>query len=222
MSSLSVALSVERTPGKSFLRHRAGMKRLKSLILADSRATGKQVHVAQWLYRGHLRQEILFPFWTEPGTPDLSWLWQFGQWVVIPFLVDTLLQTYCRSSAAHSSTTLKETESWRAEERREEEVFVGAHGPCRWWGAGSLVLFHWEREELLPSQARWVLLSPKKIIWFYEIWKNKGDPSGVQMSLVLCAVCLGAGRGASKSPGNTMFSQIQRLLNFHNNIVLFS
>lgn len=216
MSSSFIALSVEQTPGKVFLD-----AELKSLILADSRGTGKQVHVAQWLYGGHLKQEVLFPFWTEPGTPDLTWLWQFGQWVVVQFLVATLLQSYCRYSAAHSSTALKERESG-CEERRREEVFVGAHSPCRWWGAGSLVLFHWEREELLPSQTRWVLLSLKKIIWFYEIWKNKGDPSGVQMSLALCAICLGAGRDASKSPGNTVFSQTQRFLNFHNNIVLFS
>lgn len=58
-----------------------------------------------------------------------------------------VLQIYCSSQHCFKGEEIR-----RVKERREEEAFVGAHDPCRWWGAGSLVVFHWEREQLLPSQ----------------------------------------------------------------------
>lgn len=53
---------------------------------------------------------------------------------------------------------------------------------------------------------------------------EQGDPlwgTNVLMPFALRAACPSAGRDASKSSGNTVFSQTQRCFNFHNNIVFF-
>lgn len=101
---------------KSSCRCRAGMKSLEFFICADSRGTDKCVH---WIYGGHLKQDILFPFWTEPGAPELSQLRQLGPWMALPFLVATLSQRCCRYSSDRPSTALEERESGRVKERRE-------------------------------------------------------------------------------------------------------